>query len=320
MAINYGNTRLLQMLGLPLIGSISDLAALTHLDSAELKRFFIYARLGSYYKIYSIQKRNGSRRIISQPGRRLKSVQVWILRNILDRLTPTLYATAFRPGCCIKQGVDPHIENRYFLCVDIENFFPSITKSRVMNVFSMIGYSKKACDILASLCTCQLTLPQGGVTSPALSNLVVSRIDRRIGGFSQKSNFVYTRYADDITISCNRPEQLPKAHSFIERIIQNEGFRLNTQKTRFLGPRKQCRLLGLVKNSSESKFSIGKKKKRIMRAAFFNAIYLGTFGDDYPSIESLNGWLSFVNSVDPETYEAFNRYRKALERRVELMK
>lgn len=313
MADREGKPNLLRMMGLPLMESTADLAALTHLDSAELKRFIIYARHGSYYKIYSIPKRNGRAREINQPGRRLKGVQAWILRNVLDRLSPTLYATAFRPGCGIRQGVNPHIENRYFLCLDIEDFFPSIGKGRVEQIFSMVGYPRTACDILASLCTCKRRLPQGGVTSPALSNLVVARLDRRIGGFAQKQNFAYTRYADDLTISCNRPEQLPNAHSFITRIVRSEGFRINSQKTRFFGPRKHCRVIGLVKNCSESKFGVGKRKKRRMRAAFFNALIAGRFSEDYPSIDSLNGWLWFVKDVDPETFEAFQKYRNALE-------
>jgi hypothetical protein len=40
-----------------------------------------------------------------------------------------------------------------------------------------------------------------GLMSPALSNLICTRIDHRIAGYTMKKKLRYTRYADDITIS-----------------------------------------------------------------------------------------------------------------------
>jgi RNA-directed DNA polymerase len=44
-------------------------------------------------------------------------------------------------------------------------------------------------------------LPQGACTSPALSNQVTRKLDRRLTGMSKKHGFTYTRYADDLTFS-----------------------------------------------------------------------------------------------------------------------
>ena len=103
----------------------------------------------------------------------------------------------------MKDNVSPHKTNRYFICIDLEDFFPSISLNRVRKLFLLLGYSTRAVNILTRLCTCGEGLPQGAVTSPAISNLVVSKLDRRIGGYTSRRNIAYTRYADDITISCN---------------------------------------------------------------------------------------------------------------------
>ena len=43
-----------------------------------------------YYRDYCIPKRNGSQRLISQPGPELKTLQYWVVDNILIRIIPPL--------------------------------------------------------------------------------------------------------------------------------------------------------------------------------------------------------------------------------------
>ena len=51
------------------------------------------------------------------------------------------------------------------------------------------------------MATGQAALPQAPCTSPALSNQIARRLDRRLSGMSAKLGLVYTRYADDLTFS-----------------------------------------------------------------------------------------------------------------------
>jgi len=304
-----GNSRL-RLLGLPVFNSIADLANLIHIDIGRLKILTRYSK--RFYKNYTIPKRTGGLRQISQPSKELKAIQAWILRNILDNLTPSEHAMAYVRGKKLIDNLSPHSGNRYFLSIDIEDFFPSIRRWRVERVFELLGYSKQAVMILANLCTYFGGLPQGGVTSPSLSNLTTIKLDRRLAGLISRRNIVFTRYADDMTFSTNNRTVLFRTLPTILYIIRSEGFEPNESKNRFLGPRTQCRITGLVKDSSEPRFGIGRFKKIRMRAIMHNLVSGKRIDPGYPHEQSVLGWLNFLKGVDERSYQQMFQYWQRL--------
>lgn len=84
--------------------------------------------------------------------------------------------------------------------------------------------------MLANLCSLQNQLPQGAPTSPALSNIIASKLDYKISNFINGKEIRYTRYADDLTFSGNFKEG--DIIKNIERIVNRQGFRINHNKTR----------------------------------------------------------------------------------------
>ena len=297
---------LLRTLQLPVFSTISELASTMHLSS---KLVFMYSKFSSrYYFRYAIPKTHSGYRVIHQPNRTLKALQAWVLRRILDRLPMSAQATAYIPGLSLTHNILPHQDNRYFLCLDLEDFFPSISIRRVARVFRLVGYSGRMAHVMAAICTCDGTLPQGGVTSPALSNLIAASLDRRIAGFADRRNVAYTRYADDITLSANDPMLLTTSLWQVTEIITSEHFLPNAKKTRILGPGRQCRITGLVKNEIDPKFGIGKKKKRRMRGIMYRiAAGRGSFSP-YQDEASIVGWLNFLKSVDADGYSQMKAY------------
>lgn len=301
----------LSLLGLPSFDTVEELAALIHIDESRLA---ILAKVPEhFYRRYLVLKRpllRGTREIQS-PSKELKAVQAWILRNILDKLSPSPYATAYVKGRRLLDNVDPHMNNRYFLAVDIRDFFPSVKLSLVNKLFERIGYSKQAAKILRRLCGYYTGLPQGGVTSPALSNLVCLRLDRRLAGLASRRNIVFTRYADDITFSTNNRNALPRLLPTTYRILRDTGFEPNQEKTRLLGPRTRCVITGLVKSSRDPIFGIGRRKKVAMRSIMHNFLARGIAHPDYPSEASIEGWIQFAKSVDRAAHEQMLRYWSA---------
>lgn len=296
------NKQLHKLIGIPQFVSIAELAELIHIS--ETKLYAIARNSRPFYRRFEKIKKSGGVRQIYEPNKEVKAIQAWILKKIIYKLNPSMYATAYRKDFSIIDNVRYHQKQKYFLCLDIKEFFPSITIKNIKYFFMSIGYDKYIADMLARLCTCDNKLPQGGVTSPALSNFVCYKLDKRVSGFAGKKRIVYTRYADDITLSSNNRNVLNYSKNIVIAIIKNEDFEINENKTRFLGP-------GLVKNSSEPKFSIGKKKKNHMRSVFFNFLVNNRKIDDkYESIFSAYGWLAFSKNVDEKSFNYLSRYIK----------
>ena len=154
---------LLQLFSLPILNNLEDLSVSTHISKKTLYRLSKFN--SCHYARFSIPKKSGATREIQCPSREMKAIQAWILRNILEKIQVSKAATAFKPKTNISLNAVQHLGNQYIYCIDLENFFPSIGYSKVYTIFNTIGYNPHVSHILASLCTCDEKLPQGGVTA-----------------------------------------------------------------------------------------------------------------------------------------------------------
>lgn len=297
----------MDLLGIPKVRSLEDLAFHTSLSVALLHRIIVATE--KFYVEIDVPKKNGSTRKLACPSPKVKAIQAWLLRNILDKIEVHEVATAFNKKRTVVDNVSPHIDNRYFLCLDLENFFDNISFLDVFFVFRALGYDKQVSRILANLCIYKNRLPQGGVTSPALSNIVCINLDNRLSKLVGSKNIVYTRYADDMTFSAKNPETLIRVKKTIEEIIESEGFKINDLKTRFLGPRKQLKITGLVISNNKT-LGIGKKQKKILRAAFYNNLINNKLSRPEQEKQALwmVGWLCYLKSVDKIRFEDLSQY------------
>jgi hypothetical protein len=260
------------------------------------------------YRVYKIPKKSGSTRQIEAPNFKLKAIQSWILRNILDLFKPHQCSTAFRPSISILENANRHRQNRYAFVVDIKNFFPSVGMNRVKKVFRMMGYNEDVVDILARFCCFGGRLPQGGVCSPSIANLACTAMDTRLSGFSSKHAFVLTRYADDIVVSSNNPGLLRAKTTVICKIICAEGFELNRKKISFLGPDSRFEITGLVKDCSEPRFGIGRVRYRQIRSLMHHIVNNNSLHGKYEQKVQVDGLLNFVKSVDILAFAKLKKY------------
>lgn len=86
-------------------------------------------------------------------------------------------------------------------------------------------------DVLAKICTYKFRLPQGAPTSPMLSNLIVRSMDDAFVELASKCNCIYSRYADDITLSGNSGSIMPTIRD-IYKIVYTHHFHPNKKKTK----------------------------------------------------------------------------------------
>lgn len=257
----------------------------------------------SQYCSFQIPKRNGGVRSICAPYPTLMFIQRWIYDNILSDKEIHPAATGFIKQKSIVDNAKAHLDQRCLLKMDLKDFFPSITKQNIYYIFKGFGYSRKVAWNLATFCSFEGVLPQGAPTSPALSNILAKKLDRRLAGFAKKFDLIYTRYADDLTFSGYSISA--KMIQYIEEIIQDQKFRVNKEKTKLIIGNKQKIITGI--SISSNKITIPKERKREIRKNIYHVLTKGLFEhlknigkNDAIYIERLLGYLYFWKSVEPE--------------------
>lgn len=296
----------LKNLGLPAVESLEAFADLIRLSENKLK--ILSNRADHFYRVYQIPKKAGGSRVISQPSRELKALQSWILRNILDRLNTSPQSKGFEQGESTLHNAAPHIGSNFILNIDFEDFFNTVSANKVFGIFSSLGYNKEMCVFFTNICTFEGRLPQGAPTSPKLANLTCAQLDARIQGYAGPRGIIYTRYADDITLSAQTPKKIFKARSFLEFVIPEEDLLINKAKTEVFGTRRRKTITGLV--ISESKVGIGRERYRKFRAELHNF-----FANTTPNASYINGFLSYLYSVDKKSYRKAYIYIAKLEKK-----
>jgi RNA-directed DNA polymerase len=300
--VNSDNIRL-SLSGLPIIQDLDDFSALTHVSKYTL--YQLSKNATKYYKVYSIAKKNGGFRTIAHPSKKLKGLQAWILFNILYKLNVSSSCKGFERRSSIKDNAEPHRFSNAILSIDLKDFFPTVERDKLYNIFKSIGYNTQISTILTNLCSFNGSLPQGSPCSPRLANLVTWTLDIRIQGYVGKRGINYTRYADDLTFSGLNPQKLIFIYPTIRKIIEDEGFKINTDKTRMSGTARAKIVTGLI--LSDSGFGIGRKKANELRSKI-NHLTLPSEQTNTKLLNEVRGWLSYLNGIDKKRHITLKTY------------
>jgi retron-type reverse transcriptase len=230
---------------MPVIFDFKHLASIFDVEAKYL--FFLCKDVDQHYRTYAIKKKANPTeyRLLTAPDWNLKRIQLWILRNILIRdSSVSSHAHGFVKNRSIVTNAKAHEGAQWMLCVDLKDFFDNIRKCNVFQYFDSLGYEKSVTTALTSFCTYENHLPQGAPTSPCLSNLIAIEMDTDIQYYCEKNGFVYTRYADDITIS-SKTKIAPNIRE-VNKIIHKHGFRLNSKKTKLIHQGQKMKVTGLT--------------------------------------------------------------------------
>lgn len=274
---------------------------------------FCLSRPQENYRVFEIPKRRGGVRHLVAPKQVLKKCQRWINLNILAGLKISPVVKGFVVGRSVISHAKSHHRNKFVLVVDIENFFPTIDFGRVYSVFSQVGYSQNVSTALAAICCLDRALPQGAPTSPAISNLVCSRLDKRLSALASKNKLTYTRYADDMAFS---GAVFRKGFELqVYEIINQEGFRPNVKKTRIMQPKGQRIITGI--SIGRDKIRVPRDFKRQLRSEVYFVLKYGLVSHCLnknirsPSyIDTLLGRLNYWRQVEPDEIFALDLYKK----------
>lgn len=306
---------------LPPLDSPEQLAAALGLTIPQLRwlAFHRDAATAIHYRRFTIAKRDGRDRAIWAPLPKLKAAQRWILHNIAEKLLVHGAAHGFLPGRSTLSNAELHTHSKIVLKLDIRDFFPTITLPRVRGIFRKAGYREQVATLLALLCTESprevveqggqtyyvalgpRCLPQGAPTSPALTNTLCLRLDRRLDGLARRLGWRYTRYADDLTFSLpdghDGPPRLGTLLGSARRVVESEGFSIKASKTVVARRGGRQKVTGLVVNGD------GKPRvPRVLRRQIRAAIHNHQNGEPLPegeSIARLEGYAAYIFMTDP---------------------
>lgn len=255
------------------------------------------------YRRYQIPKRSGGARTIDQPARELKSVQRWLASHIISVFPVHGAATAYAPGASIRRNASGHARSHYSVRLDFQDFFRSLTATDIEALCTArhsllpAGWSDNDSRFLTAICCRNRRLTIGAPSSPALSNVLCHELDSRIHALASARDVTYTRYADDIVLSCNAPNVLRPlcalVHDALSTLPYPSGLQLNFRKTRH-SSRKRRRVITGVTLTSDGRISIGREHKRILRARVHQA---GRLSDS--ELRRLAGDLGHVKSIEP---------------------
>ena len=261
------------------------------------------------YKVYQIPKRTpGHFRTIAQPAKEVKALQYWVLRHVLSQFEVHSDATAYRKGRSMLHNAKPHARGRYLLKMDFKDFFPSLRaedfrvllKRRETDLDA--GEVSALCSILfwmpKGVSPADLSLSIGAPTSPVLSNVLMFDFDKRIADFCKARGVAYTRYADDLSFSSARSEELAAVEEFVVKWCarsKSPKLTVNAAKTVRASKGESRRVTGLVL-TNDRKVSLGRDAKRRIRA-WVHHFVVGRLKEG--ELPELRGMLCYVNSVEP---------------------
>lgn len=328
---------LLASRGLPVLSSPADVARALEIPVPRL-RWLAYhneAVTRTHYIYFEIPKRSGGTRLLSAPHRDLARAQQFIFHAILEKLTVDEPAHGFIKGRSTVTNALPHVGRDIVVNLDLEDFFPSITFPRIRGLFQKLGYSPAVATVLALLCTepprrlvefdgqrywvavGPRALPQGACTSPALSNLVARKLDRRLQGTCVKAGWTYSRYADDLTFSAapGKREEVGRLIARVRHLATEEGFTLHPRKGRTQRAGGRQTVTGIVVNA---KPSLAREEVRRLRAILHGARRTGLAAQNRegrPNFEAwLRGKLAYLAMIDRERGLAMLRELDAIPR------
>ena len=225
-----------------------------------------------YYSSKEIPKRNGKTRTIHAVHGRLRILQKVAYNWLSENYSPKSPAKGFIPGGGIIENAKIHRNKKLVICFDLKDFFPSITFARVQGMFMSypFEFSKAKATLFAQICCLpdeNGSIPQGGVTSPYISNMICRRLDERMQKLAIKHRMRYSRYADDLSFSTNDNVNFKKFKKIVAKIIKNEHFELNDKKTRLLTKSDRQAVTGIVVNEG---LNVNRRYIRSLRATLYN--------------------------------------------------
>jgi group II intron reverse transcriptase/maturase len=124
---------------------------------------------------------------------------------------------------------------------DLRDFFGSADHDKLMELLNQRVSDGRVLNLIGSMLTAEHCedgrshptvrgVPQGGVISPLMSNILLTPFDREM----RRKGYRLTRFADDWLVTCRSRAEAQQALSFATRVLGKLGVVLHREKTRIV--------------------------------------------------------------------------------------
>ena len=180
------------------IRSLASLSKTLGLDEQRLRE--LATKANNLWR--AVKPKQGSTRQTFDAYGPLKSIHERIKKNIFSNVSFPPYLQGSLKGCDYVTNAALHKGQQILICEDVKSFFPSVQFVYVHDVWiGLFGFSSEVADILTALTTKDGSLPQGGITSSYLANLVLWRKEPLLQAKLAAKGITYSRYVDDMSMS-----------------------------------------------------------------------------------------------------------------------
>lgn len=304
-------------------GAVQRLAALIGATPVDITTTLEAIDASTAYETFEIPKLSSRLpRIITAPIEPLKKVQRALI-PLIEPLPLSAAVHGFRRGRSIVTGAKAHLGAKALINIDLASFFHSVDDVRTQRALqkSLVprlsdetgdmsrGDATEVVELITRLVTYPVgdrprpVLPQGAPTSPFVANLAARPLDAAIRKLldSTPGEFVYTRYADDLTISAAHEIHRELLGAAL-RAVHESGFVANRDKIRIASTmrgspnyRQKLEVTGLVIDSRENRIRIPRARMEQFRLRLHQAGLVPNL--DEQTRRSIEGIISFVHMV-----------------------
>jgi RNA-directed DNA polymerase len=209
-------------------------------------------------------------------------------------------------------AIKKHASSHFFLKADIKNFFSSICEQDVRTLIENNLKNTPISDVgeykerLIELSLVNTSLPIGFATSPVISNSVLLEFDNALEKYCSHLGIIYTRYADDLILSSNNKNLLPKSEKKIESLLKTlfeQRIQLNKRKTRYFRRGQKIKLLGMT-ITINGHVTVNKHLKKELEVLLYFYVSNKNKFNDYltknfeGSLAKVSGKLNYINTID----------------------
>ena len=268
-------------------------------------------------------------RKIDAPNEALQGVLQNLKTMFEDRFHVLYHTAAFAyvKGRCTVDAAKRHQKNesRWYAKLDLSNFFGSTTPEFVMAQLSQVfpfsevvrvPEGREALERAIGYAFLDGGLPQGTKLSPLLTNIMMIPVDHELSKQlrgDKQGDFVYTRYADDFTVSSKYNFDVHHVEEIVRGVLTkfNAPFRLNESKTTYGSSKGTSKnfVLGVVINH-DNEVTVGYKAihKMCAKLTAFVLDYKNGVRWSHEDLMQLSGLLSYYNMVNNQKLQ--NAIRK----------